>query len=60
MASLNRCAMLVAGIAPKPRRLSEMKNRRSPAERGAAISSAWTKTTPSFHQSSEAMANWLK
>ena len=39
---------------------SETKKRRSPAERGAVISSAWMNTTPNFHQSSDAIASWLK
>ena len=59
-ASLNRWAMLDEGRAPKPSRRSETKKRRSPAERGAEISSAWMNTTPNFHQSSDAMASWLK
>jgi hypothetical protein len=41
-------------------RQSETKKRRSPAERGAVISSAWMNTTPNFHQSSDAIASWLK
>ena len=60
IASLNRWAILEEGDAPKPSRRSDTKKRRSPTGLGLCISSACRKTIPSFHQSSEAMASWLK
>ena len=60
-ASLKRCATLEESFAPNPSRRSDTKKMRfrpgagrSPGALGAR------KTTPSFHQSSEAIASWLK
>eukprot|EP00965_Chrysotila_dentata_P174701 5766870-Pleurochrysis_carterae.AAC.1 len=57
--------MFDAGCVPKPSRRSETKKRvlpsLTPCVAGVCrCSSSWMKTMPSFHQSSDAIANWFK
>eukprot|EP00965_Chrysotila_dentata_P045529 1512355-Pleurochrysis_carterae.AAC.1 len=61
-ASLKRCAMLLAGCVPKPRRRSDTKKSVLPASSAIQgwlrrCSPSRRKTMPSFHHSSGAIAS---